>query len=67
MNEIMKVLTVISTIFIPLSFIAGLYGMNFHYMPELSVKWAYPAVLIAMAIVVLIMLFFIHKKGWFMK
>ncbi|WP_292598416.1 magnesium/cobalt transporter CorA [Mesotoga sp. UBA6090] len=67
MNEIMKVLTVISTIFIPLSFMAGLYGMNFHYMPELSVKWAYPAVLIAMAIVVLIMLFFIHKKGWFRK
>jgi len=67
MNEIMKVLTVISTIFIPLSFIAGLYGMNFHYMPELSVKWAYPAVLIAMAIVVLLMLSFIHKKGWFRK
>jgi hypothetical protein len=43
MNEVMKVLTVISTVFIPLSFLTGLYGMNFKYMPELSQPWAYPA------------------------
>ena len=42
MNEIMKVLTVISTIFMPLSFVAGIYGMNFDFMPELSRPWAYP-------------------------
>src|SRR5690606_8560860 len=45
MNEIMKVLTIISTIFIPLSFFAGVYGMNFVYMPELRIRWAYPALL----------------------
>ncbi len=44
MNEIMKVLTVIATIFIPLTFIAGIYGMNFRYMPELGQAWGYPAV-----------------------
>ncbi len=43
MNQIMKVLTVISTIFIPLTFMAGVYGMNFHYFPELEQPWAYPA------------------------
>jgi magnesium transporter len=43
MNEIMKVLTMIGTIFIPLTFLAGVYGMNFHYLPELGQRWAYPA------------------------
>jgi len=47
LNEIMKVLTVISTIFMPLSFLAGVYGMNFHHMPELSWPWAYPLVWLA--------------------
>ena len=43
MNEIMKVLTIIGTIFIPLTFLAGVYGMNFHHIPELDKVWAYPA------------------------
>ena len=43
MNEVMKVLTVFASIFIPLTFLAGIYGMNFEYMPELKWKWAYPA------------------------
>ncbi len=43
MNEIMKVLTVFASIFIPLTFLAGIYGMNFEYMPELQWRWAYPA------------------------
>jgi magnesium transporter len=63
----MKVLTIISTIFIPLSFIVGIYGMNFVYMPELSLKWGYPVVLIVMGVVVFIMLLFIRRKGWFRK
>jgi len=67
LNEIMKVLTIISTIFIPLSFIASLYGMNFHFMPELTLKWAYPVVLVIMGVVASIMLFLVHKKGWFRK
>jgi magnesium transporter len=48
MNDIMKVLTVIATIFIPLTFIAGVYGMNFDYMPELQWRWGYPAILLFM-------------------
>ncbi len=64
MNEVMKVLTIIATIFIPLSFIAGLYGMNFEYMPELGFRWAYPALLSAMAAIAGGMLWFFHRKGW---
>jgi magnesium transporter len=64
MNEVMKVLTIIATIFIPLSFFAGLYGMNFDYMPELHVRWAYPVLLGGMATVAGGMLRYFHKKGW---
>ncbi len=64
MNEIMKVLTIIATIFIPLTFIAGLYGMNFAYMPEIRHPWGYPAVLASMAVVAGIMLLYFKKKGW---
>ena len=64
MNEIMKVLTVIATIFMPLTFIVGLYGMNFKYMPELDSPWGYPAVLLVMASVAALMLFFFRKKKW---
>ncbi|HEX9885349.1 MAG TPA: magnesium/cobalt transporter CorA [Longimicrobiales bacterium] len=64
MNEVMKVLTIIATIFIPLSFFAGLYGMNFEYMPELGVPWAYPALLAFMATVAGGMLWFFRGRGW---
>jgi magnesium transporter len=64
MNEVMKVLTVIATIFIPLSFFAGLYGMNFEYMPELGIRWAYPALLVFMAAVAGGMLVYFWKKNW---
>jgi magnesium transporter len=65
MNEVMKVLTVVSTIFIPLTFIAGIYGMNFVYMPELHWKWSYPIALLVMVIITIGMLVFFRKKQWF--
>jgi magnesium transporter len=64
MNEIMKVLTIIATIFIPLTFIAGVYGMNFAYMPEIAHPWGYPAALASMAAVAGIMVLYFKKKGW---
>lgn len=64
MNEVMKVLTVIATIFIPLSFFAGLYGMNFDHMPELHYRWAYPALLVFMASIAGGMLFYFRNKNW---
>jgi len=64
MNEIMKVLTIISTIFIPLTFIVGLYGMNFKHMPELEWPWGYPAVLLLMSGVTVFMLFYFRRKKW---
>jgi len=64
LNEVMKVLTIISTIFIPLTFIAGVYGMNFHFMPELEWKYGYFATLFLMAIVALVMVLFFRKKEW---
>lgn len=64
MNGIMKVLTMISTIFLPLNFIAGIYGMNFKYMPELEVPWGYHATLVAMSLVAITSLSFFAWKGW---
>ncbi|WP_283606692.1 magnesium/cobalt transporter CorA [Faecalispora anaeroviscerum] len=64
MNEIMKVLTIISTIFIPLTFIVGVYGMNFKYMPELNQPWGYPAIWVVMVAVSIVMLLFFRKKKW---
>lgn len=64
MNEIMKVLTIIATIFIPLTFIAGIYGMNFTFMPELKWKFGYFATLSLMALAVVVMLWFFRKKKW---
>jgi magnesium transporter len=64
MNEVMKVLTIIATIFIPLTFIAGIYGMNFRNMPELGWPWAYFAVLGLMAAVALAMLVYFKRKKW---
>jgi magnesium transporter len=71
MNEVMKVLTVISTIFIPLTFIAGVYGMNFDpgsspwNMPELKWYWGYPACLLSMGAIALALVLFFLKRGWF--
>jgi len=65
MNEVMKVLTVIATIFIPLTFIVGIYGMNFKYMPELDWPWAYFAVWGVMIAVVIVMLFYFKRRNWF--
>ena len=64
MNEVMKVLTIIATIFIPLTFIAGIYGMNFEYMPELSWRWAYFAVWSVMVVVVAGMIVYFKRKRW---
>lgn len=64
MNEVMKVLTIIATIFVPLTFLVGVYGMNFEYMPELRERWAYPAVWAVMLAVMLGMLVFFRRKGW---
>jgi magnesium transporter len=64
MNNIMKLLTIIATIFIPLTFIAGVYGMNFRYMPELGWRWSYPAVLGVMVLVFVGMLIFFKRKKW---
>ncbi len=63
-NDVMKVLTIMASIFIPLTFMAGIYGMNFEHMPELHVRWAYPAIWAAMGITASGMLFFFWQKGW---
>jgi magnesium transporter len=65
MNEVMKVLTIISTIFIPLTFLAGVYGMNFQYMPELSRPWAYPALWALMLAIAGGMIRYFKRKHWF--
>jgi len=65
MNEVMKVLTIIATIFIPLTFIAGIYGMNFEFMPELKWRWAYFVVWGVIIVVALSMVAFFRRKKWF--
>jgi len=65
MNNVMKMLTVIATIFIPLTFIAGIYGMNFKFMPELEWKYGYPVALGIMSIIGVVMLIYMKKKKWF--
>ena len=64
MNEVMKVLTVFASIFIPLTFIAGIYGMNFEYMPELKWKWAYPTLWFAFITIPVVLLIYFKRKKW---
>jgi magnesium transporter len=64
MNEVMKVLTIIATIFIPLTLISGIYGMNFRYMPELESPWGYPLVYTVMLAVSAVMLIYFRRKKW---
>lgn len=64
MNEIMKVLTIIATIFMPVTFIASIYGMNFRNMPELNAQYGYPMVLTVMACVMGSMIYFFRRKKW---
>jgi magnesium transporter len=64
MNEVMKVLTIIATIFIPLTLVTGIYGMNFKYMPELEAPWGYPMVYVVMLVVSGVMLMYFRRKRW---
>ena len=64
LNAVMKVLTIIATIFMPLTFLAGIYGMNFKYMPELEWKWGYPLILLIMSTIGISMLFYFKRKKW---
>jgi len=64
MNAVMKVLTIIATVFMPLTFLAGVYGMNFKHMPELEWPWGYPLILLVMAGVAVLMLILFRRKKW---
>ena len=64
MNEVMKVLTIIATIFIPITFVAGIYGMNFEYMPELKWHWGYFAVWGLFAAITAGMLIYFRRRKW---
>jgi len=64
MNEIMKTLTIITTIFIPITSIASIYGMNFEYMPELKSRYGYPVVLLVMLSLAVSMLIYFRRKKW---
>ena len=64
MNEVMKVLTIMATIFIPLTFVAGIYGMNFKFMPELEWKWSYPVLWILLIIIFFGMMLYFKRKKW---
>jgi len=65
LNEVMKALTIVSTIFLPLSFVAGVYGMNFQHMPELSKTWGYPMAWGIFVLIVVGMVTFFKKRKWF--
>ncbi len=65
LNEVIKVLTMIATIFIPLTFVTSIYGMNFRNMPEIHWYWAYPAVIVFCLLVALIMLIYFRRRKWF--
>ncbi len=65
MNDVMKVLTIIATIFIPLTFLAGIFGMNFDHMPEYHWRWAYPALWLVMLGIAAGMIVYFKRRGWF--
>ncbi|MEW6178297.1 MAG: magnesium/cobalt transporter CorA [Chloroflexota bacterium] len=65
LNEVMKALTIVSTIFLPLSFVAGIYGMNFEYMPELTWRWGYPMVWVIFIAIAVGMITYFKKRKWF--
>ena len=64
-GRVNQLLTIIATIFLPITFIASIYGMNFEYMPELNQPWGYPAVLLLMLVVALSLLIFMRRRRWF--
>jgi magnesium transporter len=64
LNEMIKLLTIMSAIFIPITFIAGLYGMNFKHIPELELRWGYPAIIGIMLLVVVFILYLFKRKKW---
>jgi magnesium transporter len=64
MNEVMKVLTIIATIFVPLTFVAGIYGMNFEFMPELKWRWSYPLFWVVVGAIGGLMLSYFRRKKW---
>jgi len=64
MNEVMKVLTIIATIFIPLTLISGIYGMNFAYMPELQWRYGYPGIMLVMLLISVFMLAYFKRRKW---
>ena len=64
MNQVMKVLTIFSSILLPLTFLAGLWGMNFNFMPELDERWGYPFALGLMAVMALTLMWFFRRKRW---
>jgi magnesium transporter len=64
-NKRLQVLTVVSSVFMPLMLVTGIYGMNFRHMPELSWTYGYPAALLVMASVAALLFWIFYKKGWF--
>ena len=64
MNEIMKVLTIMASFFIPITFVAGVYGMNFEHIPELAWKYGYPGFWIVCITVIIGLLIFFKRRGW---
>jgi len=64
-NKRLRLLTIISAVFMPLTLIAGIYGMNFRYMPELTWPYSYPVVIVAMLAFAAVLLWAFHRKGWF--